>query len=215
MATHVDAIRAGRQHALHHRYGLRIVLFVELTSIRVGRGLGSALRREGVFEAAIDRSRGHIPNRAGEPALDCFLAGHCIPSFGQWGGLGFVAAILAVALVPLIVLLDRFRVIPHYIAQVMTSKARIFLLSPANLAGTRAKQALSPNAQFALAAALRSRAGRAARRSLQLRQRLVLSRQADLCATVRAAGRAGQSGRRQRHPHHHARMPGCEVPTRW
>jgi len=36
---------------------------------------------------------------------------------------------------------------------------RIFLLSPANLAGTRAKQALSPNAQFALAAALRSEQG--------------------------------------------------------
>jgi len=36
---------------------------------------------------------------------------------------------------------------------------RIFLLSPANLAGTRAKQALSPNAQFALAAALRSASG--------------------------------------------------------
>ena len=33
---------------------------------------------------------------------------------------------------------------------------RIFLLSPANCGGTRAKQALSPNARFALAAALRS-----------------------------------------------------------
>jgi len=41
----------------------------------------------------------------------------------------------------------------------VTSQARIFLLSPANLAGTRAKQALSPNAQFALAAALRSERG--------------------------------------------------------
>jgi hypothetical protein len=37
--------------------------------------------------------------------------------------------------------------------------SRIFLLSPANCGGTRAKQALSPNAQFALAAALRSPAG--------------------------------------------------------
>src|SRR4029077_4651397 len=37
--------------------------------------------------------------------------------------------------------------------------AKIFLLSPANLAGTRAKQALSPNAQFALAAALPSERG--------------------------------------------------------
>jgi hypothetical protein len=36
---------------------------------------------------------------------------------------------------------------------------RIFLLSPANCGGTRAKQALSPNAQFALAAALRSPGG--------------------------------------------------------
>src|SRR4051812_10646386 len=36
---------------------------------------------------------------------------------------------------------------------------RIFLLSPANCGGTRAKQALSPRAQFALAVALRSEAG--------------------------------------------------------
>jgi len=34
--------------------------------------------------------------------------------------------------------------------------ARIFLLSPANCGGRRAKQALSPNATFALASALRS-----------------------------------------------------------
>ncbi len=39
------------------------------------------------------------------------------------------------------------------------SDARIFILSPANCAGTRAKQALSPRAQFALAAALRSGEG--------------------------------------------------------
>lgn len=37
--------------------------------------------------------------------------------------------------------------------------SRIFLLSPANCGGTRAKQVLSPNAQFALAAELRSRRG--------------------------------------------------------
>jgi hypothetical protein len=36
---------------------------------------------------------------------------------------------------------------------------RIFLLSPANCGGTRAKQALSPKARFALAAALRSAEG--------------------------------------------------------
>src|SRR5262245_19230612 len=36
---------------------------------------------------------------------------------------------------------------------------RIFLLSPANCGGTRAKQVLSPKAQFALAAALRSQEG--------------------------------------------------------
>jgi hypothetical protein len=36
---------------------------------------------------------------------------------------------------------------------------RVFLLSPANCGGTRAKQALSPRAQFALAAALRSSDG--------------------------------------------------------
>jgi len=41
----------------------------------------------------------------------------------------------------------------------LTAQPRIFLLSPANLAGTCAKQALSPNAQFALAAALRSEQG--------------------------------------------------------
>jgi hypothetical protein len=37
--------------------------------------------------------------------------------------------------------------------------SRIFLLSPANCGGTRARQALSPNATFALAAALRSSDG--------------------------------------------------------
>ena len=37
--------------------------------------------------------------------------------------------------------------------------SRIFLLSPANCSGRRAKQALSPHAHFALAAALRSQAG--------------------------------------------------------
>jgi hypothetical protein len=37
--------------------------------------------------------------------------------------------------------------------------SRVFILSPANCGGRRAKQALSPNAQFALAAALRSPAG--------------------------------------------------------
>jgi hypothetical protein len=36
---------------------------------------------------------------------------------------------------------------------------RVFLLSPANCGGIRAKQALSPRAQFALAAALRSADG--------------------------------------------------------
>ena len=36
---------------------------------------------------------------------------------------------------------------------------RIFLLSPANCGGTRAKQVMSPNATFALAAALRSEEG--------------------------------------------------------
>src|SRR6266542_146208 len=36
---------------------------------------------------------------------------------------------------------------------------RVFLLSPANCGGRRAKQALSPNATFALAAALQSREG--------------------------------------------------------
>ena len=37
--------------------------------------------------------------------------------------------------------------------------SRVFLLSPANCSGTRAKQILSPNAQFELACALRSRRG--------------------------------------------------------
>ena len=39
------------------------------------------------------------------------------------------------------------------------SSSRIFLLSPANCSGTRAKQILSPNARFELAVALRSRRG--------------------------------------------------------
>src|SRR6184192_806256 len=38
-------------------------------------------------------------------------------------------------------------------------QARVFLLSPANCSGTRAKQALSPKATFALAEQLRSRRG--------------------------------------------------------
>jgi hypothetical protein len=38
-------------------------------------------------------------------------------------------------------------------------QARVFLLSPANCNGIRAKQAMSPKAQFALALALRSSAG--------------------------------------------------------
>ncbi len=37
--------------------------------------------------------------------------------------------------------------------------SRVFLLSPANCGGTRAKQVMSPNAQFALATELRSRRG--------------------------------------------------------
>ena len=40
-----------------------------------------------------------------------------------------------------------------------TPCARVFLLSPANCGGPRAQQILSPNAQFALAAQLRSRRG--------------------------------------------------------
>ena len=40
-----------------------------------------------------------------------------------------------------------------------TSNHRVFLLSPANCGGTRAKQALSPNAKFAVAVALRSADG--------------------------------------------------------
>ena len=41
----------------------------------------------------------------------------------------------------------------------MSSVSRVFLLSPANCGGRRAKQALSPHATFALAAALRSAEG--------------------------------------------------------
>src|SRR4029453_4375980 len=39
------------------------------------------------------------------------------------------------------------------------TKSRVFLLSPANCNGTRARQVLSPNARFALAVAVRSRQG--------------------------------------------------------
>lgn len=41
-------------------------------------------------------------------------------------------------------------------ASSLTHRARVFLLSPANCGGTRAKQVLSPRATFALAHALRS-----------------------------------------------------------
>ena len=43
----------------------------------------------------------------------------------------------------------------------VSPQARVFLLSPANCGGTRAKQVLSPKAQFGLAVALRSRRGAA------------------------------------------------------
>lgn len=45
------------------------------------------------------------------------------------------------------------------VATPLGGEARVFILSPANCGGTRAKQALSPRAQFALAAALRSADG--------------------------------------------------------
>ena len=56
---------------------------------------------------------------------------------------------------------------------------RIFLLSPANCGGRRAKQALSPNATFALAAALRSEDGAAFIRTLArgaVRERMLFRR---------------------------------------
>ncbi len=49
--------------------------------------------------------------------------------------------------------------VPPVSSVVAAQRSRIFLLSPANCSGTRAKQVLSPNAQFALAAELRSRRG--------------------------------------------------------
>ena len=58
--------------------------------------------------------------------------------------------------------------------------------------------------------AVRARGGaalggrRAARRSVQLRQRPLLPRQADLRAPLRAAARSGESDRRQRHARDHA-----------
>ncbi|MGH9143208.1 MAG: hypothetical protein ACRD2I_18905, partial [Vicinamibacterales bacterium] len=47
----------------------------------------------------------------------------------------------------------------EFLRRVQRPVARIFLLSPANCGGTRAKQALSPKATFALAVALRSPGG--------------------------------------------------------
>lgn len=44
-------------------------------------------------------------------------------------------------------------------SDVICSKPRVFLLSPANCSGTRAKQVLSPRASFALAERLRAREG--------------------------------------------------------
>ena len=81
---------------------------------------------------------------------------------------------------------------------------RIFLLSPANCGGRRAKQVLSPRraVRAGRAAALARR--RAARRSVHVHQRPVLPRQADLRAPVCARRRAGQPDRRQRRARHHA-----------
>ena len=81
--------------------------------------------------------------------------------------------------------------------------SRVFLLSPANCGGSRAQMVLSPDAQFALAARCERR-GRAARRSVQLRQRPVLPRQADLRAPVSRAARATTIRRRRRRARHHA-----------
>ena len=46
-----------------------------------------------------------------------------------------------------------------FVSSVVAPQARVFLLSPANCSGPRAQQVMSPNAQFALAAELRSRRG--------------------------------------------------------
>ena len=92
---------------------------------------------------------------------------------------------------------------------------RIFLLSPANCGGSRAKQALSPNAQFALAAALRSPDGAPLGdlfsfvSGLYFRGKLTYARRfaavADPDNPIVGAG-VSTSSRRTR---------GCAAPTRW
>ena len=99
------------------------------------------------------------------------------------------------------------------VGAVMTS--RVFLLSPANCGGTRARQVLSPRAAFALAAAAAIGRRGAARRALRVRQRAVLPRQADLRAPVRGAARARQRDDRQRRPHHHAERRPARARTCW
>ncbi len=83
-------------------------------------------------------------------------------------------------------------------------QTRVFLLSPANCNGIRAKQAMSPQGAVRAGGGAALGGRRAARRSFQLRQRPLLPRQADLRAPLRAAARSAESDRRQRHPRDHA-----------
>ena len=82
--------------------------------------------------------------------------------------------------------------------------SRVFLLSPANCGGLRARMMLSPTAQFDAGAAAAERRRRAARRGLQLRQRPVLPRQARVRAAVRAAAGSRRPVVGRRRARHHA-----------
>ena len=84
------------------------------------------------------------------------------------------------------------------------NRGAIFLLSPANCSGLRARMVLSERAQFDLAVAPAQRAGRRDRRGVRVRQRALLQGQARLRARVRAAARAGRAARRQRRARDHA-----------
>ena len=89
--------------------------------------------------------------------------------------------------------------------------ARVFLLSPANCRGARARQVLSPRAAFPLAERLQSAEARRSA-SVRVRQRAVLPRQADLRRRFAAPPETDHSDRRRVASTSSRRTPGCATP---
>ena len=94
--------------------------------------------------------------------------------------------------------------LPEHMNSVNGSGSRMFLLSPAHCGGNRARIVMSERATFDLAARLRAPRRRPDRRSLQLPERSLLSRQARVRAGVRGAAGSGVPDQRQRRLRHHS-----------